>query len=316
MKVDPASYGGSGWHQRERSHREDVESGIVWHRCGTRSEVSTLLEVMLVQPTREMFSEGEPNDFLFLDWPNFEILYEQAMAIADLYQAHGVTIRWVKSNPALLPNFLFQRDLFFMTPEGAVLARPASEQRAGEVRFSGKALSELGVPILATPRRKELFEGADALWLDENCVMIGVGVRTNKAGASFVSQLLREMGVAAITVDLPSGIQHLLGIVNLADRNLAAVRRDKATDELLGILRNARIEVIFCDPSDEVVERLGMNFVALGPRRIVMPSRCPCLRQQFADSGVLVHEIDISEYCKAAGGLGCLTGIIRRQVQK
>jgi N-dimethylarginine dimethylaminohydrolase len=313
MKNSPATYGGTGWSPRERSHHGDVELGTVWHHCGVRSETSELREVTMVWPTQEMFPGGSPNDFLLLGWPNVKRLQKQAGLIAESYQGYGVAVRWISSTPALLPNFLFQRDLFFMTPEGAVLARPASEQRAGEARFIAIALAELGVPILATPRGDAVFEGADALWLDENTVIIGTGVRTNRAGADFVSRLLRDIGVNTVTVDLPSDIQHLLGIVNFADSDLAAIRSDKATNELLGILRDARIDVIMCEPSTELLKGLGMNFVALAPRRVVMPSDCPSIRQRLASAGVLAHEINVSEYCKAAGGLGCLTGIIRRQ---
>lgn len=260
-----------------------------------------------------MFPGGEPNDFLFLDWPDPERLRAQAEAVADFYQSQGVVVHWADSDEVPPPNFLFQRDLFFMTQEGALLARPASAQREAEARFAAAALSKLGVPILATPRRSELFEGADALWLDENRVMIGVGGRTNESGARFVSRQLSEMGVDSVTVELPRGVQHLLGVVNFADRDLAAVRRDKTTDELLGILREAGVETIFCDPGSEVSERLGMNFVALGARRIVMPSGCPSLRRRLSEAGITVQEAEVGEYLKAAGGLGCLTGIIRRQ---
>ncbi len=314
MKDDLATYGGAGWTPREQCHREDVEAGILWHNCGTCSETNTLLEVLLVRPTREMFPQTVPDDFLFVDWPKIEILEQQSTAIANFYQAQGVTVHWVKSNPALLPNFIYQRDLFLMTPEGAVLSRPASAQRAAEARFTAMALSELAIPILATPRRDEVFEAADVLWLANDCVMIGVGLRTNQAAATFLTRLLREVGIDAVRVNLPSGIQHLLGIVNLVDHDLAVVRSDKATADLLDILRNAHIETIPCDPDEEIVDRLGMNFVAIGPRRIVMPGGCPNLRRRLMNSGISVHEIDISEYLKGAGGLGCLTGIIRRQM--
>lgn len=313
VKDNPATYGGIGWCPRERSHQEELETGIAWRHCGSRSEVANLLEVLLAWPTPEMFPASEPNDFLFLEWPNVERLQEQARAIAALYQGHGVAVSWVRASQARLPNFLFQRDLFFMTPEGAVLARPASEQRAGEARYTAAALAEIGIPILATPRGHALFEGADALWLDENTVIIGCGLRTNEAGAGFVADVLGEMGIDTLKVKLPAGIQHLLGIVNFADDKLAAVRQDKATDELLCILRDARVEVIECEPGPDVSERLGMNFVAVSPREVIMPSACPSVRDSLAKAGVATHEIDIGEYSKAAGGLGCMTGIIRRQ---
>lgn len=314
MSISPATYGGTGWSQRERSHREDIIEGAVWRPCGIDSEVNNLLEVMLACPTPQMFPGGSPNDFLLLEWPHVERLREQAEAIADVYRSQGVTVHWAPSNPPHLPNFLFQRDLFFMTPEGAVLARPASPQRAGEARFAAAALAALGVPILATPTGHAVFEGADALWLNPETVMIGVGLRTNEAGAAFVSHLLRDMGVSAVTIKLPPGVQHLLGTVNFIDRNLAAIRRDKVTDELLAILRHAGVEAIAFDPARDVVEGLGMNFVALAPRRVIMPGGCPSVRQRLADAGVVVYETDISEYGKAAGGIGCLTGILRRQL--
>jgi N-dimethylarginine dimethylaminohydrolase len=309
----PATYGGAGWRTREGSHKEDIEAGVVWHSCGVRSEVGNLVEVLLTYPSPEMLAPGDPNDFLFLERPHIITLQKQAEAIAQFYEEQGVNVRWVRPSPPLLPNFLFQRDLFWMTPEGALLCRPASEQRAGEVRFTALALAELGVPILGIPRGKAFFEGADALWLDQNTVLIGLGLRTNEDGASFVSRLLRDLNINSVTVRLPDGIQHLLGILNFVDRKLAVVRRDKATDELLGILREAGVEVVFCDPVADLIERLGMNFVTLAPRRIVMPSGCPSVRDRLNGAGVETHELDISEYCKAAGGLGCLTGIIRRQ---
>lgn len=308
----PATYGGAGWRAREGSHEEDIKAGVVWHSCGVRSEVGQLLEVLLTYPSSELLPPGEPNDYLFIERPHITTLQKQAESIAQLYQELGVTVHCLRPSPPLLPNFLFQRDLFWMTPEGALLCRPASEQRAAEARFTALALAELGIPILATPRGHALFEGADALWLDQSTVLLGVGIRTNDAGASFVSHLLRDLGIHSVTVRLPDAIQHLLGVVNFVDRKLAAVRRDKATDELLGVLREAGIEVIFCEPDADLLERRGMNFVTIAPSRVVMPAGCPSVRDRLNAAGVVTHEIDISEYCKAAGGLGCLTGIIKR----
>ncbi|WP_042689692.1 dimethylarginine dimethylaminohydrolase family protein [Azospirillum sp. B506] len=308
----PATYGGAGWRPRGGSHREDVAGGRLWHRCGVASEVAPLEEVMLAWPDGLLPGGGEPNDSLFLEWPDPERLRFQAVALHDFYESQGVRVRWAKATSAM-PNYLFQRDLFFMTPEGAVLARPGSDQRAGEARCAALALAGLGVPILATPRGDGLFEGADALWLDRRTVLIGIGLRTNDAGAACVGRLLRDMGIDAIPIHLPLGVQHLLGVVNFIDRNLAAVRIAKASGALLDRLRAASVEIIHCDEGVETTGRFAMNFVTLAPRQIVIPAGCPSFRQRLIDAGVRVYEMDVSEYGKGAGGLGCLTGILARR---
>jgi N-dimethylarginine dimethylaminohydrolase len=308
----PATYGGAGFRPRASTHAEDVEAGILWRRCGSRSEVDDLREVMLAWPEPDMFRGDDPNALLFLQWPDVSRMQAQADNVAAFYQAQGVTVHWLRSASAP-PNIIFQRDLFFMTPEGAVLARPGAEQRAGEARVVAATLSHLGVPIIAVPRGRAVLEGADALWLGERTVLVGIGHRTNAAGAQFLSSVLRDIGVDVVAVALPRGVQHLLGVVDFIDHDLAAGRADMLTDELLCILREAAIDVIRCGPGPDVSDRFGMNFVTLAPRRVVMPAGCATVRATLADAGVAIHELDISEYVKAAGGLGCLTGIVHRR---
>jgi N-dimethylarginine dimethylaminohydrolase len=72
----------------------------------------------------------------------------QHEALAQAYIQAGVKVFYVEPGEASLPNQMFVSDLMFMTPEGAVLARPASTVRAGEERWVARRLAELGVPIL------------------------------------------------------------------------------------------------------------------------------------------------------------------------
>jgi N-dimethylarginine dimethylaminohydrolase len=55
-----------------------------------------------------------------------------------------------------------------------------------------------------------------------------------------------------------------------------------------------------------------MNLVVLGPREVVIPSGCPGIRRRLDALGVVTHELEIGEYINAAGGLGCLVGILSR----
>src|SRR3546814_2569119 len=90
---------------------------------------------------------------------------------------------------------MFCADLFVMTPEGAILARPASTVRAGEERWVARRLADLGVPILRTLTGTAVFEGADLMWLDPRTAMIGLGLRTNEEAASQIATTLEEIGV-------------------------------------------------------------------------------------------------------------------------
>ena len=308
---DPATYGGPGWQERAGTHGEDVRAGLVWRSCGVRSEVGILRQVVLAWPDQAL-PPGDPNDSLMLAWPDPARLQAQAAAIGAFYQGQGVAVHWVRA-PAAPPNIIFQRDLLFMTPDGAVLARPGAGPRAGEVRWTAATLAAIGVPIVGVPRGTALLEGADALWLTPDLVMVGIGRRTNAAGAAFVAATVADLGAAVVRVTLPPGVQHLLGVVNCLDRDLAAVRADKVTEEIRGVLRAASIDTLACGPSRDVAEALGMNFVTLAPRRVVMPAGAPSVRDALRAAGVAVHELEIGEYVKAAGGLGCLTGILQRE---
>jgi N-dimethylarginine dimethylaminohydrolase len=307
---DPATYGGPGWQQRSGTHAEDVRAGILWRSCGSNSEVGKLRQVILAWPD-QAFPPGDPNNSLMLAWPDPARLQAQAAAIEAFYTSQGVEVHWVRA-PAAPPNVIFQRDLLFMTPEGAVLARPGAGPRAGEVRWTAATLASAGVPIVGVPRGNALLEGADALWLTPDVVLVGIGRRTNPEGAAYVASIVGDLGASVVRVTLPPGVQHLLGVVNFLDRDLAAVRADKITDEIRGILREASVEMLPCGPGRDVADALGMNFVTLAPRRVVMPSGAPSVRDGLRAAGVEVHELYISEYVKAAGGLGCLSGIVQR----
>lgn len=306
----PATYGGTGWRPRMGTHRDDVDSGTVWRSCGSCSEVEELREVMLVRPRPAWFEERNPDDWLFLENPDPIVMKRQAVGIAEAFARHGVNVLW--STPARAsPNFIFQRDLFFMTPEGAVVARPASQQRASEVRLAAAQLTRRGIPIIGMPRGEATFEGADALWLNDGHVLIGTGRRTNSAGAAYVSSILGDMSVKTTIVEIPSTAQHLLGVVNFISDKLAAIRSDRATDELLSVLRCAGVELVTHQPRDTIGD-FAMNYVTIRPAVVVMPAGYPSFRDRLKEAGVEVCEVRISEYCKAAGGLACITGIVHR----
>jgi N-dimethylarginine dimethylaminohydrolase len=234
----------------------------------------------------------------------------QAMALA--YEDAGVVVRDVEPDSVPPPNQMFVADLMFMTTEGAIVGRPASTVRAGEERFVAGRLADLGIPILMTVRGTGTFEGADAAWIDPSTVLLATGLRTNAEGADQVTHLLAEMGIEVVRVGLPYGVMHLMGQVRIADRDLAFGWPGRVPHAAVEALRSRGYSVLFLPDETEATRGFALNFVTLGPRQILMPTGNPVTEAFYEDAGITCHTVEVDELLKAAGGIGCLTGILER----
>jgi N-dimethylarginine dimethylaminohydrolase len=274
--------------------------------------VDPLRAVLLGWPPESLGSIRDPAEQLMVERVDLGALRAQTEQVAEAYRRHGVEVLIADPAGPVPPNFIFMRDLFFMTPGGAVVARMASAQRAGEERYVAQALAGAGYPILATVAGTATFEGADALWLDRETVLVGIGFRTNVAGAEAVRRVLADQDITTITTRLGAGVQHLLGVLMLVDERLAVLHGAAATDDLRAVLRARDYRLIELPPDAELRAARGMNLVAVAPGRVLMPPGAPTIRRRLEAAGVSVEEVAVTEYVKAAGALGCLTGILWR----
>ena len=307
----PAAYGGDGWHPRSSSLREEI--GRLWGQCGIDTEWGDLVSVLLHRPGPEIVAQKDPNEVQMLAPVDMERARAQHDALAAAYAKEGVIVHYVEPPDQPPPNLMFVADLFFMTPEGAVLGRPASSVRAGEERLVARRLSEMGVPILRSIRGSGTFEGADAAWIDPKTVLLATGLRTNDEGADQVESLLREMGVDVIRVGLPFGAMHLMGTLRFADRDLAIAWPGRVPYAAVKALQQRGHQVFFLPDEEEATRGMALNFVTLGPRRILMPAGNPVTQAFYESAGIECRTVQVDELSKAAGGIGCLTGILERK---
>jgi N-dimethylarginine dimethylaminohydrolase len=311
-KINAAAYGGEKWSPRTLTHREEI--GHLWSGCGINAEWTRLKSVLLHPPGQELINLEDPDTVQMLDIPDINLAGKQHKAISQVYQDAGVIVHYVDPEGTPSPNLIFCADLFFMTPEGAILARPASTVRAGEERWISRRLADLGVPILRTLRGNATFEGADAHWLDDATVLIGRGLRTNNAAISQINNTLDEMGVKVIPVDLPIGTMHLMGILRFIDQDFALIWPYRLAWEAVEALGSRGYRVFIIPDEPESIHGSALNFVTLGPREILMAAGNPKTQGFLESHGVDCHTVVIDELIKAAGGIGCLTGVIEREL--
>ena len=305
-----AAYGGEGWSPRRTSTREEL--GSIWRGYAIDSEYAPLRAVLLHRPGPELDEVADPDEAQMVDDVDVQRARRQHDAIADAFRASGVEVHYVRPSHSPPPNLMFVADLMVMTPEGAVLGRPASTVRAGEERWVAGRLSALGIPILRSVRGRGTFEGADAAWLDLKTAMVATGLRTNREGAAQVRSILEEMDVTVVDVELPYGAMHLMGQLRFADRDLAVAWPGRVPFGAVETLRARGYDVIFLPDENEARKGMALNFVTLGPRHVLMPAGNPVTQARFEAAGIACETVQIDELVKAAGGIGCLTGILAR----
>lgn len=304
-----AAYGGPGWSPRTATTPEEL--GTVWAPCGIDSEWRPLRAVLLHRPGEEL-RVADADAAQMLAPPDVARAAAQHDALAATYREAGVQVHYVEPDTPQ-PNLMFCADLFVMTPAGAILARPASTVRAGEERWVARRLADLGVPILRSVAGSATFEGADAMWVDPATALVGRGLRTNDQGAAQVAATLREHGVESVLVEVPVGAMHLMGQFRIVDRDLAFVVRDSFGDGVLRLLAARGFKVLEFPYEDEMARGFAHNFVVLGPRRIVMPAGNPRTQRFYEGLGIHCTAVEVGELAKAAGGIGCLTGVLWRE---
>jgi N-dimethylarginine dimethylaminohydrolase len=305
-----AAYGGDKWSPRTRSHREEI--GTLWTSCGLTSEWRQLKAVLLHQPGVEHQDIQDPEDAQMLEILDWQLARQQHNVLAQAYMQRGVIVNYVNPDQIPPPNLIFCADLFFMTPEGAILARPASTVRAGEERWIARRITDLGIPIVRTLRGNAIFEASDAAWLNPRTVLIATGLRTNREGVDQVAAVLEEMEVDVIRVGLPHRSMHLMGLLRFLDNDLAIAWPNRVPWDALEALKETGYQVIFIPDEKEATQGGALNFVTLGPREILIASNNPVTQLFLKSKGVICHTVRVSELLKAAGGIGCLTGILHR----
>ncbi len=153
-----AAYGGDNWSPRLASHQQEI--GSLWAACGIDSEWRPLKAVLVHDPGEELnAAQHDPDALQMLDRLDLGRAREEHAAMVETYRMNGVEVHAVEPAQPCQANLMFCADLLAMTPQGAILARPASTVRAGEERQIARRLAALGVPLLLDPDRQRLFRG-------------------------------------------------------------------------------------------------------------------------------------------------------------
>jgi N-dimethylarginine dimethylaminohydrolase len=297
-----SAYGGNNFQVR-KNENEEVNT---FH-----NEYKKLKSITLFIPGKEINNIKNPDRVQHLDKINYKKMRSEMKKIQNYFRKKKIEVIEIVRNQSPPLNLCFTRDLYWIGPKGIVQGRMGSEIRKAEEKLflTTVALHELNFHCKLKP--PSLFEGADALWLDTQNVLVGTKNRTNKSAFYELKKLFPEINF--IEIILPKKVQHLLGMIQFIDKNKVLLRYKLAPTLLKKVLKKYHYNIINVDESYEVTHLQAMNVVTIKPNTIIMPADCPAMEKIYLKNKINIDsKFNIQELRKAGGGLACAIGILNR----
>lgn len=302
---------GERWFPKESNIRDDMIG--LWGDWGVDSEVKELKSVLMRKPGKEI-ENFDWQKARFKQSIDVELFRKQHNELVNIYKSNDVKVHYVEEQREDRPNAVFCRDLVFMTPEGAIVTRPAMEARRGEEKYAAKTLANLGVPIIRTICGDATFEGAMAMWVNKDTVILASGVRTNQSGYNMMDYELTRLGVKDIIhMQIPYGHAHIDGLLNFASEDIAMIHASQVPYDVCDALKRKGIKLLECPSQIEAKETFAINYVAIKPGLIVMPKGNPRSQELLEKNGIKVITVDFSEIMKGFGAIHCCTAFLKRK---
>ena len=274
---------------------------------GVTSMTALLRRVLVRRPATE-------GDWAGAGWrvPDPVVLARQHEAFCALLAGLGAEVEVAAALEGQV-DAVYMHDPLLVTARGGLPLRMRKPARAREPAHAREELERLGVPLLGELPEGAYADGGDRFWLDDELMAIGLGYRTNRAGAAAVEALT---GVAVEAYDLPhdqgpAHVLHLQSMISAVTDDVCVVYEPLAPVRLLDDLRERGRRWIAIDRDS--YDAMGCNILAMRPGVVVMVDGVSAVRRALEREGVEVHVYDGSELSlKGDGGPTCLTAPLRR----
>ncbi len=195
------------------------------------------------------------------------------------------------------PDAVFVEDTAILLGEHAIITRPGTQSRAGEIYSTAEGLkSHFTVHFISTGT----LDGGDVLRI-ENTLYVGQSSRTDAAGTRALEELVSPLGYWVVPVEMERCL-HLKSAVTFAGLD------DEGVPTVL-------VNPDWVDPDYfsgtnallvPVEEPYSANVVQAGDR-LIMAAGSPGTAKMLREFGFTVVEVDLSELQKAEAGGTCMS---------
>jgi len=260
-----------------------------------RNEGDRLSRVVVCTPGDEYFHAGDLKKHNIVERADPDRAMQQHDSLKRCLADFGAQVTNV---PELTdhPNSVFTRDTALCTPRGYIKLRMGLETRQGEEQWMGRILASLGEPLVGDIEAPGTVEGGDVI-LAGSVGFVGRSLRTNENGVGQLTAYLTAMDYEVRVIPLPDSILHL-------DKAMMLVGPDRAI-YCRGLIPKDSLRGL---DTIQVVCGAGVttNIICLGENEVIVERSNQKVTEELTAEGIVVHELDLSEFVKGSGGPNCL----------
>lgn len=272
---------------------------------GVTSMIAPLRRVLVRRP-------ATAGDWAGAGWrtPEPRLLAGQHNAFCELLAGLGVDVEVAEALDGQV-DAVYMHDPMVLSGRGGIPLRMAKPAREHEPAAATKELERLGIPRLGTLAAPAYADGGDRYWIDHTTMAIGLGYRTNRAGAVALAALVEPERVHVEAYDMPHDhgpafVLHLQSFISGVADDLCVVYEPLAPVRLLQDLQERGTDWIAIDGDSYAA--MGCNILAVRPGVVIMVDGVPAVRRELERRGVEVRVYDGTELSlKGDGGPTCLT---------
>ena len=143
------------------------------------------------------------------------------------------------------------------------------------------------------------------MWLDSSTLLVGIGFRTDRAGAEELRRILSPYGVSVLEAPLPYGwgpryCLHLMSLLSVLDEGHLLVDLSWLIVSTVEMLRDRGWDLI--EIVDDERADFACNVLSLGEGRLVALAECPLTNDRLCAAGFEVLTFSGVELAGNGGG--------------
>jgi dimethylargininase len=279
---------------------------------GAQSMTAPLHDVLVKRPGAAFGAAHENPAHGFLHPVDLAEAQRQHDAFCQVLTDLGVRVHQLDAETSS-PDLTYTFDPALVTDRGMIGLRSGKPTRQDETAPMLEWAAAHDIPVLGELGEGETADGGDTFWLRPDVFCIGRSLRTNRAGAARLTELV---GGEVHVFDVPYGngpaeCLHLLSVISPIADDLAVVFLPQLPAGLYELLAERCVALVPV-PEEEIVGQ-GCNILAVRPGVVVMVEGSPVTERALRDRGCEVHTFPGTEVCiNGSGGPTCITRPILR----